>query len=365
MATLLAPAVLPRGLRAVDGAARPAAPEPFNVTNAVNAPTSPPRTAAVKAPTYTNPLPVDLADPHVIRSNGTYYLYATSAPSEGFLYWTSDDLVSWKPGGFAFRKSSNSWGRDHFWAPCVLEHRGAFYLFYNAVGPVGPGRTSHRICVAKSDSPSGPFVDVRTPLFDIGQAVIDAHAFVDRDGSAWLYYSLDISENPVSEVFVVPLSSDLLSVTGTPTPCIRPSQPWEGRQWNEAPFVWRVNDTYVMTYSGRGFFDPLYAVGYATAPSPQGPWTKAANNPILRRTDDVAGPGHNCVTTSPDGRETFVVYHTHKSLKGGCPRELAIDRLNVVATADGVKLSTPGPTRTPQPMPSTAGTRELVATVAE
>lgn len=309
--------------------------------------------------TFTNPLPVALADPSVLRHGGTYYLYGTSAPSQGFHCWTSPDLVHWEAHPFAYRRTSRSWGRDHFWAPCVVEYGGSFLMYYSCVGPVRGGRTSHRICVARSDSPLGPFVDVRTPLLDLGYATIDAEVFVDADGRGYLYFSRDISENPVSEVYAVRLTPDLLGVAGDPVRCVRPSQRWEGGKWNEAPCVFRHGDQYVMTYSARCFADPLYGVGYATAPSPMGPWTKAQNNPILRRTDDVSGPGHNCVTRSPDGRELLIVYHTHQDMAGGDPRQLAVDRLWVSGGKVGVdgktspvRLATNGPTHTAQPMPS-------------
>ncbi len=112
-----------------------------------------------------------------------------------------------------------------------------------------------------------------------------------------------------------------------------------------------------MTYSARCFSDPLYGVGYATAPSPLGPWRKGPNNPILHRTDDVSGPGHNCVTLSPDGRELMILYHTHQSPLGGCARQLAMDRL-LIAPAAGqspaasLRVFTDGPTCTWRPAPS-------------
>jgi len=111
-------------------------------------------------------------------------------------------------------------------------------------------------------------------------------------------------------------------------------------------------------YSAHVFSDPDYAVGYATAKSPLGSWSKAKENPILKRTKIVSGPGHNSVIASPDGKEPFVVYHTHKNLAGGHERELNIDRLYIVDGADGkVRLRVDGPTRRPMCMPSGAATR--------
>src|SRR4051812_41511574 len=58
--------------------------------------------------TYANPLPVSLADPCILRHEGTYYLYGTSAPSQGFLVWTSRDLVRWESHPFAFRRAASA-----------------------------------------------------------------------------------------------------------------------------------------------------------------------------------------------------------------------------------------------------------------
>lgn len=306
--------------------------------------------------TYTNPVARNLPDPHVIRHGEMYYAYGTNAPGDGYRVLTSKNLIDWKNEGYVFKKTADSWGREHFWATCVIEKGGRFYLFYSSVGPVAGGRNSHRICVAVADAPTGPFKDLKAPLLDIGKATIDAHAFVDDDGRAYLYYALDHSENnKQSQLFVVPLSDDLSQVTGAPVFCAKPHADWEGAEWNEAPFVFRFEDTYVMMYSARGFFDPNYALGYATAKSPLGPWTKSAANPILRRTNEVSGPGHNSVVASPDGKELFCCYHTHRKLEGGHERDLAIDRMTVTKASDGsVELKIAGPTRTPQPVPSGA-----------
>ena len=61
-------------------------------------------------PGYFNPLPVEIADPSVLRHDGVYYLYGTSAPSEGFRVWSSTDLVHWEAHPLAFREVGNKLG---------------------------------------------------------------------------------------------------------------------------------------------------------------------------------------------------------------------------------------------------------------
>jgi len=308
-------------------------------------------------PTYTNPLNATLADPDVIRVGETYYLYATSLTSLGYYCWTSPDLVHWtRVEDPCFARDHDTWGEDLFWAPCVISQGGKYYMYYSCRGPVGGDRKSIRICAAVSDSPAGPFKEVAAPLFDIGKATIDAQVFIDADGKAYLYYSLDISENGKSETFVLPLAENLTSIApnAKPSLCVTPSQKWEGTGWNEAPYVLKWKDRYILFYSARVFSDPLYAVGYATASSPLGPWEKSTENPILKRTGRVSGPGHNTVALSPDGKEMFIVYHTHIRLDGGGDRELSIDRMTISESGGKISVKVAGPTRTPQPMPSCA-----------
>lgn len=312
--------------------------------------------------TYTNPLNVEVADPFVIHYRGRYVLYGTSA-DDGFKCWVSNDLVHWHAHGYAYRRTKNSWGEDLFWAPCAVERGGKFYFYYSARGDIGNGNKGMRICVATSYSPTGPFRDVKAPMFDLGQSTIDAETFIDNDGKAYLYYSLDYSDNIVtdpktgesihqSQIYVVPLAKDLITVSGKPTFCIRPDHDWEGNGWNEGPLVFRHKDTYILMYSANSFVDSRYGLGYATSKSPLGPWTKSPDNPVLSMTPEVSGPGHNCVIDSPDGKELFCVYHEHKDQDINHGRVLAIDRMTVDDLPDGgIKLHIDGPTRTPQPVP--------------
>ncbi len=298
--------------------------------------------------TYCNPLPVLLADPHPLLHDGVYYVYGTSRPGRGFRAWSSPDLVNWRSRGVAFDKTPDGWGQHDFWAPEVVAHDGGFVMHYSARSATADKR-NRRVCVARSDSPTGPFVDVRAPMFDYGKSCIDAHVFRDTDGAAYLYF---VEEFP-NRIFVAPLSPDLTELTGKRVLCLRPDQPWEGRI-NEGPVVLKHGRSYVMLYSGSGYANPGYSVGYAVAPSPLGPWTKPLMRPILHRTHAVSGPGHNGIVASPDGRELFVVYHTHQHKSGGGPRQLAIDRLVLSRRGPDLDLRVAGPTATPQPMPSGA-----------
>jgi GH43 family beta-xylosidase len=310
--------------------------------------------------TYQNPMSIkNIGDPFVLRGpDGKYYCYATSAP-DGFKAWSSDNLVEWKEEGYVYLRKEDSWGVADFWAPEVVLYNGKYYMHYSARWGTNQ---SLRIGVAVADLPTGPFVDLfNHPMFDFGYAAIDGHVFIDDDGQKYFYYSRDCSENIVdgrheSHLYVTELNDDLVSFKGEPLLITRPEQDWEIRsgnewRWNEGPFVLKHNRKYYLMYSANFFEGRDYSVGYAVADHPTGPFVKASHNPILFSSNPaISGPGHNSVTTSPNGKELFIVYHIHTDpQKPSGDRQVCIDRMGF--QEDGL-IYISGPSQTPQELPS-------------
>jgi GH43 family beta-xylosidase len=309
---------------------------------------------------YQNPLPIkNIGDPFILRApNGAYFCYATSAP-DGFKAWTSPDLVHWTEIGYVYQRNENSWGESDFWAPEVVLHRGKYFMHYSARWSKNQ---SLRIGVATADSPNGPFVDVfNQPMFDFGYAAIDGHVLFDDDGRKYFYYARDCSENVIegrheSHLYVAELNDDLISLKGEPLLITKPGQKWELRSgpewlWNEGPFVLKHAHKYYLMYSANCYASRDYSVGYAVSESPTGPFVKSTHNPVLFSTHpEISGPGHNSVTSSPDGKELFIVYHIHTDpQKPSGDRQVCMDRMGF--RADG-SLYVNGPTNTPQTAPS-------------
>lgn len=327
--------------------------------------------------TYTNPIAggtIRMGDPFVMLYENTYYLYGTT---RNFCCWWSKDFADWEYAGPAYRTQQNPWATGSFWAPEVHRYRGKFYLIYSAKGPdrrVSPTQTQDArpkehmwICLAASDKPEGPFVDVKTPLFMDDESCIDGHLFLDDGDVPYIYFTrVGATGNPYAspptgymygKTYGARLSPDLTQLQGEPVLCVQADQAWEQPEsmfsrCNEGAFVFKRGGRYYMTYSAYHYARPEYGIGCATASSPLGPWTKSPNNPLVTRHLDigVSGPGHNSITTSPDGMELFMVYHTHADPnKPGADRTVNIDRLIVMPDGD---LHLLGPTRSPQPVPS-------------
>ena len=348
--------------------------------------------------TYKNPLPVVFGDPYVLYVTGDkYYMYGTGGAKNGFAAYSSSDLVNWKSEGqvwFAGNKhgwsdSTAAWG-GAYWAPEVYKVKGKFYMFYSAQWKVNPNKEyeTFRIGVAVADKPTGPFIDLSDkPLFDPGYPIIDGNVYFDKDGRLYLYYSRCAYKHPVksevadwakskgwfkeieeSWVYGVELKPDFSGIIGEPVLLLRPplsmkdkQAEWESRsvtskevnrRWTEGSVTFRKGDTYYIMYSANYFGGKNYAVGYATAKTPLGPFKKSSNNPVLEKNITkggiVTGTGHNSIISSPDGKEMFCVYHGRTTATGD-DRVVFIDRMKILK--DG-RLVVEGPTTKPQALPS-------------
>jgi beta-xylosidase len=355
--------------------------------------------------TYTNPLKVEFGDPYVLHVKGDkYYMYGTGGGAvNGFAAYSSTDLVNWKNEGQVYYASNkNGWSDSTaafdgaYWAPEVYQRNGKFYMFYSAQWNNNPTKEleNFRIGVAVADQPTGPFIDlINRPVFDPGYPIIDANVYFAADGKAYLYYSRCCYKHPVesevsawakqkgwfneieeSWVYGVELKPDFSGVIGEPVLLLRPpakmsdkQAEWESRsvtskevnrRWTEGSVAFKKGDTYYMMYSANYFGGKNYAVGYATAKHPLGPYTKSKNNPVLQKNTEqggvVSGTGHNSIAYSPDGKEMFCVYHGRTTTTGD-QRVVFIDRMQV--QNDGT-LKVLGPTTKPQRAPSGAESKE-------
>lgn len=270
---------------------------------------------------------VDFGDPFIMLYDGTYYLYGTDYPT-GIEVYTSDDMITWRRPGDGYEHhvalaARDSYGDKWFWAPEVYHVGDKFYMYYSA---------EEHICVAVADSPLGPFKQKSmSPM--IAEKAIDNSLFIDDDGTPYLYF--DRFEGGLN-IWVAELEKDLQTIkTETLTPCIAKSDDaWENI-WpivNEGCFVIKHEGVYYMTYSANSYESHDYAVGYATAESPLGPWTKYTGNPILRRPGNLVGVGHSAMFTDKDG-QLRIVFHAHKSNTEIHPRNVYISKVNFIKFA--------------------------------
>ncbi|MBW2506107.1 MAG: glycoside hydrolase family 43 protein [Deltaproteobacteria bacterium] len=280
-------------------------------------------TVARTGKTYTNPVLVEtvvikreqpdnfsgvlgIGDPAVLSHEGKYYLYPTG-DNHGYDVYISTDLVNWRKGHRVFQSEEPG-----VWAPDVFynDTDRKFYLYYTVKGRIG---------VAVADQPDSIFKD-RGTLIENG---IDAHMFRDDDNRYYLYYV----QYPGFIIHVQPMASPLQK-KGDPVRIIQATDPWEQKQsaLTEAPWMLKHLGVYYLLYSGGGADSQDYAIGYATAKSPVGPFTKYNGNPIIKKDGNIFGPGHCAVVKTGDG-QLWMVYHQQKNGSRGWNRIICIDPL--------------------------------------
>jgi len=308
--------------------------------------------------TYVNPVyPYSFPDPFVLKFRGKYFGYCTGEASDGNVFGIirSDDLVRWEYVGSAMEPLGSK--PPFYWAPEVIYDNGKFYLYYSAGNEI-----LMEIRVAVSGRPDGGFVDAGVRLTKEDFA-IDAHVFIDSDGSRYLFYATDFLEHShIGTGTVVDRMVDWKTLEGNPRPVTRAKYDWQvydpvrkekgGVRWHtvEGPTILKRKGKYFEMFSGGNWQNKSYGVSFAVTDSMNfdDEWKQFSDGkrtlPILRTIPDkVVGPGHNSVVRGPNNRELYCIYH--RWTEAG--RVLAIDRMDFA----GDRLFVAGPTTTEQVAP--------------
>ena len=262
--------------------------------------------------TYLNPVWNGyLADPFVLKHSDEYWAYGTSEKQRDgrwFPVLHSEDLARWEYVGGALDPLQHPEGTA-YWAPEVVYQAGLFYMYYSAAS--SPGDESHRLRVATSEHPAGPFRETEQVLFPDEGFSIDAHPFQDpKDGQWYLFFAKDFFDARVGTgVVVAPLASDMMTPSGPVREIIRASSDWHiyernrtlyGHTWEawhtiEGPYVIFHNNLYYCLYSGGSWQTMDYGVSFGVAEHPLGPYRDewSAEGPAVLKgvPDRVLGPG--------------------------------------------------------------------------
>ena len=293
---------------------------------------SSPDTMPGRTPHSANPIiPGYYADPSLVQADGKIYLYATLDPwgdktlgcweSSDFKNWTYR-VLNWPTKQACTSPTSKGAG---VWAPSVVRGKdGKFYMYVSVGSEVWAG---------VADSPLGPWRNAlgNRPLvpFDYkpGYHMIDAEAFIDDDGQAYLYWGSGMNWMN-GRCWAVKLKPDMVTFGGE-VHDVTPAHYFEG------PFMVKRHGRYFLMNSTGKTTERSYAVQYAVGDNPFGPFVDGPNTPVLVSdpANNILSPGHHAIFQR-EGHD-YILYHRHSipfdpKFIG---RQVCVDSITV--TADG------------------------------
>jgi GH43 family beta-xylosidase len=300
--------------------------------------------APASAASFTNPVKsVKGADPWITYHAGNYHLVTTS--------WSDVITIRRSPtlAGLATAPSVQVWQGDaasrccNIWAPELHFLNGRWYLYYVAgqnVPDYNPTQRSHVLESAGSD-PMGPY----TYRGRLNASWMLDPTVATIGGQLYLFGSThDGSQN-----IVAARMSNPYTVSSPFSTVARPTHDWErsGAPVNEGPEILQRDGRTFLVYSASGCWTPDYKLGQLELtgrdPTSASSWTKKPT-PLFQRSDanGVYGPGHHGFFTSPDGTESWIVYHANDSASDGCDNGRTTRAQRFTWNADGTpNLGTP------------------------
>jgi hypothetical protein len=181
---------------------------------------------------------------------------------EDYHVFSSENLTDWTDHGIILNQNRVNWVDTtsySMWAPDCIFRNGEYYFYFpaNDKNHEINGRKAFAIGVAVAESPEGPFIPQPEPIK--GVMGIDPNVFIDKDGRAYLYYSL-------GKIFVARLADNMLELDSEPVEI--KSLPTEGLI--EGPWLFERNGIYYMTYPHVK--NKIERLEYAVSDNPMGPF---------------------------------------------------------------------------------------------
>ncbi|MEO3750850.1 glycoside hydrolase family 43 protein [Streptomyces sp. B6B3] len=293
---------------------------------------------------FTNPIVPgpNGADPSVVYHDGRYYHVATTWGS----HWeirsaeTLGGLTSATPQT-VYTESEPS-RCCNFWAPELHLLDGPngqrWYLTYSAGVAENIDHQNVHVLESAGTDPMGPYTyKGQVDPYGDDRWMIDS-TYLTQDGELYLLHSF--WEGGSQNIYIAPMENPW-TPSGTGVRIATPTASWEqsGSPVNEGPAILQHDGRTFMTFSASHCDTPDYKLGLMELtgdPMDPGAWTKFPD-PVFERDDaaGVYGPGHNQFFTSPDGSETWMVYHANPSASDGCGSNRTTRAQPVEWNADG------------------------------
>lgn len=322
---------------------------------------------------FTNPI-YRGADPWVYKTDSCYFYCFVH--KNGIA--VSKTLELNKKGCLAevWKVPVEGWNKSCVWAPELHYIHGKWYIYY-AAGESGPPYIHQRTGVLESVSndPQGAYIDKgmlytgdnvdRYPELCTNRWAIDMTVFEWRKKlyAVWSGWENNETTDKTRQNLYLAEMKNPWTISMNRVLISKPDQPWEtgGKlDLNEGPQVLINGEQLFIIYSCGQSWLSTYKLAQLELKNSHASlldrdnWVKTG--PVFTGNDEVYGVGHACFTTSPDGTEHWILYHTKTERKPGWKRHVCLQRFTF--NPDGSPhFGKAQPVTVPQPLPSVNANR--------
>jgi len=275
-----------------------------------------------KMVSFSNPIAKTGNDPWMIFHEGTYY-YCYS--SDGGIRVSSVKNIfeiGDKDGKMVWRAPENTLYSKELWAPELHYIDGEWYIY---VAADDGNNENHRMYVLKgtTQNPTDKFEFVGKISDKTDKWAIDG-TVMQYDGKLYFIWSgWEGNENIKQNLYIAEMS-DPCTISSERVRISTPELDWElnggNPKINEGPAAIAHNGVMHIAYSASGSWCDDYCIGILTLkgnnPLEAANWEKS-DKPILSKGEGGYGPGHCSFTVSPDGKQTWIVYHANEEAGSG------------------------------------------------
>jgi GH43 family beta-xylosidase len=302
--------------------------------------------ASSAAKTFSNPVLGPGQDPSVLTYQGWYYFTQSSPDSKTITIRRSRSIKSLAaaPKTVVWQASRSGSPCCDWWAPELHHIDNRWYIYTTADDG---NNDNHRLQVLQAADPLGPYTYKGQLTTPGGDWSIDPSPLQLPNGQLYLAWSgWPGSTNGVQNIYLARLANPW-TITGNRTLLSTPTYSWEtqagtvGVKVNESPEPIVHGGRVFITYSASGCWTPDYALGLLSASTSANlldasSWAKSATPVFQSNTSaGIYAPASNGWFTSPDGRQTWMVFHATNDAAGNCGLERAVYAQPVTWGANG------------------------------
>lgn len=284
------------------------------------------------------------ADPWVYKHTDGYY-YNVFVNASGIMIRRSMTITGIEAGerSLAWTPVKGTMYSSNVWAPEMhylkdIDGKYKWYIYFAADNGTN---ANHRMYVLEnaSESPMSGTWEFKGKITDsTDRWAIDGTVLTVNEKHYFIWSGWEETDGSFQNLYIAEMS-DPRTISSQRVLISTPDHDWEtspGRI-NEGPQVNIRGNTINLVYSANGSWTDSYCLGLITAKigddlmNPSS-WVKQ-DNPIFSSANGVYGPGHHSLTTSPDGSEDWIIYHSARWPGSGWTRNVRAQKF--IWNADG------------------------------